>query len=694
MLSRNSIIVIIRKTYPITERFPTAHELIMLSKVHLLTYFLLMSTMHMDLLSEAPKAVEIGFEITPEQLISRLSEEDKDSLTKFFREMLLQSQGGYVLFGIKPICLESINTIDCHPKSNLGFHAIQSESEMMRKGLEVWNRLPISKEGAPIEIIVYDQPDPPFYDCRHVLFIHRKALLDVVNESLPLFKSILGPETTAKALIAKLCKPNSSFFSTLASNKILMGIVLGFGIENAIYGSRLEIIEDALQQVERPPLARRSLRAGITLATDNYPCLGFLNPLKGNEPQPSLGFENLSEEHNALQAQIALSTELVVRSSPTIPLFGCLKSNSREKTELLSRYAEAQKKIQSLLASNSFLKDVFTLILSEMPRPVMPKALEIHPSPSFEAVASKLKQEYSKKDLPDQVASLLWDNLLESEKDGAYVEKFIAGMRAMENDRQNKKGPTYETVLDIYKPIKNYIAASTIKDGHNNIAEGEKAIQTLANNANIVEVICKKLYYRVVTKGQGSKLTVDHSNATAQYMLYYLGGRNSGKLIASSASDELNLSELIPGLAHGILGMQTGEIREIYIHPDYAYGFRSNFEPGVAISARVELISLPPKREGASIKFPILRPVDKGLTGFPEPLDENQMEELRLNAAHAEGYSAWWFYGLGSDDLYTLSDVLSSFQRKQKEFGKFETTSSDFVPTDFISLLYERMMSE
>ena len=87
---------------------------------------------------------------------------------------------------MKPICLESIDAIDSHPKSNLGFHIFQCDS-VMRKGVEAWNRLPISKEGAPIEIIVYKQPDPPFYDCRHTLFVHRKAFLDTVNENLPMF---------------------------------------------------------------------------------------------------------------------------------------------------------------------------------------------------------------------------------------------------------------------------------------------------------------------------------------------------------------------------------------------------------------------------------------------------------------------------------------------------------------------------
>lgn len=660
----------------------------MLSNIFSLKVFLVLLLLSFSVTwsSEEPH-VEIGYELTPQQLISKISEEDKASLTQYFRMMLLESEGGYVLFGIKPICLESIESIDSRPKSNLGFHPqCVVNSEAVRKGLEAWNRLPISKEGAPIEIIVYKQPDHPFYDCRHVLWLHRKAFLEAVTENLTLFKSILGQETTPESLLVKLCNPDASFFSTLDHNKILIGIVLGFGVENAIHGSRLEIINDAMRQVERPPLARRSSRAGITLSPDICPGLEPHMPLKGNEPRPSIGFETLSEEHDALQAQLALSTELVDRSSPTVPLFACLKENN-QAAALLARYAGAQAKIKSLLSSSSFLEDIFTLILSDKPRPVLPKAIATYSLPNFEAVASRLKNDNSNSDLADQVTLMVWDNLME--RDHSYVDRFMAGMRAAENDRRDQKGPTFDTILLIYQPIIDCVTATVIRDGYNNVAEGEKAIKAMAEEPSTIEIIFNKLYYKIVQHGRGPKLTVNHDRATTQYLLYYLGGRNSGKLLASSQSDELNISELIPGLAHGILGMQAGEIREIHIHPDYAYGFQSNFEPGIAISARVELISLPPTREGSSIKFPLLRPVDKGLTDFPSQIDDGQMEELQLKAAHAEGYSAWCFYGR-SDDLYSLNDVLESLQLRVSKSKELDTTKSNFIPSDLLRVLYER----
>lgn len=64
---------------------------------------------------------------------------------------------------------------------------------------------------------------------------------------------------------------------------------------------------------------------------------------------------------------------------------------------------------------------------------------------------------------------------------------------------------------------------------------------------------------------------------------------------------KLNLSEMIPGFGHGVLGMKVGEKRKLFIHPNVGYGMRANFDGGVYFVAEVELLdvensteSLPP----------------------------------------------------------------------------------------------------
>jgi hypothetical protein len=54
----------------------------------------------------------------------------------------------------------------------------------------------------------------------------------------------------------------------------------------------------------------------------------------------------------------------------------------------------------------------------------------------------------------------------------------------------------------------------------------------------------------------------------------------------------IDLSKAITGLRNGILGMQRGEVREIFIHPDFAYGRHCEYSGGAgkAVCVRVELV--------------------------------------------------------------------------------------------------------
>lgn len=663
----------------------------MLTKIRPLKLFLLLLLVAFaEIHSSEPSNNEIDSKLSPKQLISLMSKEDKISLTHYFKMMLLESQAGYVLFGAKPICLEAVTAIEDNPRSNFVLY-MQMRAPIERKGLEAWERLPISKKDLPITIISYNRSDPS--DCyggfRHVLWIHREALLNTVNKNLSLFKTTLGTETSAESLLNKLSDPEESFSFALAHNKVLIGIVLGFGVENAIVGSRCEIIQNAMHEVERIPFARRSGRAGMNLSSQ-IPSLEIFIPSMGDEPQPSLGFQTLSEELNTLEERMTLSTRVVERFSPMIPHFGCLK-NDNETTELLTEYTKAQTKIQSLLSSNSFLEDTLTLILGDQPRQII-RDTAITQS-TTEAILSKLKDNNRNKELADQVGRLIWDKIYE--KENFYVDRFIVGMQAAENDWLNRKGPAYERTIPNFKPFDNFRVATMVKRGHNNFKEGEQAIKKVAMDPDIVEIIPGKLYYKIIQAGEGQRLSMNHDRAAMEYLLYYLGGDKSGKLLAAASpsnlqKDMLNFHELIPGLAHGVLGMRVGEIREIYIHPDYAYGYKSRFEPGVAIKAQVELVFLPPRREGASLKFPALQPVDEGLKDFPEPISESEMEKVKSKAAQAEGYSAWWFYGLGSDGFYTLNDVIASLKRRQTEPDTSDAAAIDYVPVDLLKILFER----
>ena len=58
------------------------------------------------------------------------------------------------------------------------------------------------------------------------------------------------------------------------------------------------------------------------------------------------------------------------------------------------------------------------------------------------------------------------------------------------------------------------------------------------------------------------------------------------------------LEGTIPGFAKGVVGMLEGEVRQLYIHPDLAYGVYGKLDPNVLVIFKVEVISADDK-EGA-----------------------------------------------------------------------------------------------
>lgn len=625
--------------------------------------------------------------------LSQLSDEEKSSLIAYLKIMLAQSEAGYVLFGVKPVCLEAIE-MPTRPVRNwcFGSQCRLTQNEF-GAGLDAWNRLQALVQENPVTIVRYDHPDPP-YHAPHSVWIHRTAFFNAVNQNLSLFQSILGPEVNADLLYNTLCDPKKAFSPTLAHNKILIGIVLGFGTQNALLGSRFEIIDTTLGKRERPPYSTRFLRAGISTAetiNENRPLgsgipLGMGIPLDA-EIKPSIGYRDLNAEQMALRSQLEPSIMFVDRSSPSIPYFLCLK-NSSETAALLKRYAEVQPKIQAILQADAdtFLEIVATHLLGDTPkslhikRPLSPIATSPYEEESI------LKNEYIPQQLADHAGQIIWDNLLDHDPD--YVAAFISGMQEADKNPPGSSIGDRAAGLACIKPIQHSIAATRINDARRNIMDGDDFFKSLTYMADIHEIVPMKLYYRTIESGHGSKLAVNHDRVSIEYMLNPLTGKNTRFPVASNFLIQLNMEELIPGMAHGMLGMQLGELREIYIHSDYAYGCHSNFEPGLALIATVKLFQAASE---TSCCFPQLAPVDRGLDGVGPAIEGDALKQLYQKGGYAEGFSAWLFYKLGND-LYSLQDVVDSLQRRS-EAGAVTETQNDADPIleSLIPLLYQRL---
>lgn len=584
-----------------------------------------------------------------------LTEEDQLALSSFFRFMLRQSQGGYVLFGVKPVCIEAFTDSEGLPTSNFSLsHPFSLDNDIIRRGLEVWNKLPLSQYTSPVSIVCYNRPDIPSFTCRHLIWVNREAFISVVDQHLQLFQTILGPQVTPEGLFQTITDPDASFFSSLSHNKVLIGIVLGFGLESAIAGSRLELIEIVMSQREQPPYRSRKMRAGFDRSLQPERFLGEGIPIKFDEIHPSFGFDSLAQEYSDLKDRMTSSQNMALEVDPPIPLFNSLKEHPKA-INLIKRYSKAQGKIQDLLASGNFLEEVVHCISGRN----LTQATPLITSPvRIEGLEAKMEVPFCPLDrgqLVSSVAQLIKHNLFE--RDSSYLEACIHGMQAANDDLRLEeiKRPSPASAL------LNYRAALSVSLAQTNLTEGDLALQEALKGAKIATIEPGKLFYRIIKGGSDAQVGPNDQFITVNFSLSYLVGERAGMSMASSLFTELDQSDIIPGLAHGIVGMRVGEIREIYIHADYAYGCRSRFNPGLALLAKVELLAF--KHGEGGFQLPPLVPVDTGLDGL-DTVSAKELEQLRKEVGFAEGYAAWSFLREGSGN-YALDDVVERMRKSE-----------------------------
>ena len=110
-----------------------------------------------------------------------LLQDEATGLEQFFRTMLLQSEGGYVLYDKKPVCINGFYVIDRF----FGESARHKESVDLREGAIVWKKVQPNHDN--IIIHVYKREDSLAKDYIHVLFINKKLFIQTVNQIYPYF---------------------------------------------------------------------------------------------------------------------------------------------------------------------------------------------------------------------------------------------------------------------------------------------------------------------------------------------------------------------------------------------------------------------------------------------------------------------------------------------------------------------------
>jgi FKBP-type peptidyl-prolyl cis-trans isomerase len=283
-------------------------------------------------------------------LSQSLSPSDENALRHFIHAIMWGSEAGYVLYGNKPVFFEGYVT---------GYQDITGKimhklSTSVQKGAKIWKKLHLPCETSDFLLIFREEQNKSDEPYSEILLINKKAFKQTFDDYKTLFRYVLGAEISSDVILNTIKSGKQSFYSVLKNDKVLVGLLLGFGIENALYVSRSEqLLENICSKKNETFLEPLSFfkpyKKKITL------------PLKITGMQPDLGYNSLEEEMQFLENKISDSSERLNLYSPRL-IFGHACTDT---SELIHEYEETQLRILQILNSEMWFEKVLERFFGE-----------------------------------------------------------------------------------------------------------------------------------------------------------------------------------------------------------------------------------------------------------------------------------------------------------------------------------------
>lgn len=481
------------------------------------------------------------------EFLSNLSNNQKVLLSEFLRQ-LAQSECGYVIYGNKPMHVE---TCSLSPLRILSGTNVRSA--LMLKGRELWNDIGLSIDNKEIIITSFEKDS----QC-HIVCINRTAFLQAVHKNISLFRYVLGPRVTPEKLLREIVSLKTSFDQVLKNDSALLGILFGHGTQNAILDARYDHVANiaSKDQFDEFPFVSKKLSKSWTAVPQKF------------VKTPSIGFNSIAEEELFLNKMLAQSNQLRAFDVCAIPNFDC-HSDTKETAQLINSYSESRKKILRAIASRNFLPDVLTKLFTNVTG-----AIEIPRIPQQRALALPT----SKEEMITKLCGIIQKTI--GGKSNRFLKSFIQGVSAREKGQQKPIPNEWKRFKDISQLQKDIECCK-------NLEKADNYFERLSFRPDLVSLIDKGIYYKVLKEGKDKMVTPYSKNVSIQYSMQILGDK---KVRDWGILKNESISSLIPGVALSLMGMAEGEERLVYIHPQYGYGEESFFAPNITIAAKIRLI--------------------------------------------------------------------------------------------------------
>ncbi|NGX31391.1 MAG: hypothetical protein K940chlam8_00759 [Chlamydiae bacterium] len=263
---------------------------------------------------------------------------DKKHLEVFFKHLCKNTSAGFVIFGSKPIFEMGYKSFEEDFPPGTYFHQMGTFIRNGMRALEknpsfckkiILKRLPSNKNGWHTLIIV-----------------NKRNLAKVFQENATIFKSILGKTTTFSSLLKTFKNGDQPLEEIVKGNKLLLGILFGYEVNNSKIVSRVETIDEYLTKKNQYSI----------FPNKEYKTAQFFKLNVPKKLSPSSNFISFEEERTFLKKQYKITIPEFRLKKPNIPWFGYIPNKTSKK--LIFKYLLERQKIISLLTDDNFIDQV------------------------------------------------------------------------------------------------------------------------------------------------------------------------------------------------------------------------------------------------------------------------------------------------------------------------------------------------
>jgi len=189
----------------------------------------------------------------------------------------------------------------------------------------------------------------------------------------------------------------------------------------------------------------------------------------------------------------------------------------------------------------------------------------------------------------------------------------------------------------------NFLHAAYLASVQERQKKANDFFHKLSLKPDYVSVIPHSVYVKsqIDLKSDESRIGYDYGLIKARYTIL----SSEGEILADTRSfispATIHLDQVLPALALALIGTQTGETREIFIHPSYAYGLRTRDDSGHYLKAIISVFEISPYTFSLDVHS---LDSDETMSKLFDGYSDNKLKALGKKLAYNLGLMTWGFY--------------------------------------------------